>query len=152
MFHESFVGGAHATTRLAAAALATVVHPGATVLDVGTGDGTLAAAALALGAARAVGIDRAPWGPPPPGVELVRASAEDYLPGASFDVVVANLSDPARLVPLLAGAAALALVITGARLVSARALARALAAAGLRPASPTAQDGWCCFVARRSTA
>lgn len=49
--------GAHPATRLALVAMEEFLQPGESVLDVGTGSGILAEAAMLLGAGRAVGCD-----------------------------------------------------------------------------------------------
>lgn len=123
-----FGTGEHATTR----ALLRWIHdagPFKTALDVGTGSGVLALAALARGAAAAVGLDpdalalenaarnrdlnRAR------GLALVRGSLDALGPGVRFELVLANLDGPTLecLLPELAGR-----VAPGGRLAVAGAL------------------------------
>ncbi|ATB31137.1 50S ribosomal protein L11 methyltransferase [Melittangium boletus] len=97
----AFGTGDHPTTSLCLGAVDTYMaeHPGASVLDVGTGTGVLAIAAKKLGAGRVVGTDNDPVS-----VELARENAEVNatpeleLSGKSlesvqgpFDLVVANI-------------------------------------------------------------
>lgn len=101
----AFGTGGHATTRLAAGCLRECLerHPGARVLDVGTGSGVLALAGILWGAASALGLDTDPRA-----VAVARRNAE--LNGFSqlarfvdtplerveerFSVVVANIDQP----------------------------------------------------------
>jgi ribosomal protein L11 methylase PrmA len=157
---ERFGDGRHATTRMAAMALREILRgrAGARVLDVGTGEGFLAAAALAAGAGEVVGIDHEPAlvaraRRAVPRGRFVCADARVWLAeeaGGAFDVVVANLPDPplVPLVPQLASAARFgALIVTGALLWQADALRLALASAGMHPSVPRAAEGWCLFTA-----
>ncbi len=56
----AFGSGEHGSTRIALSLLERQIHPGALVLDLGSGSGILALAAVKLGAARAIGIDDDP--------------------------------------------------------------------------------------------
>lgn len=53
----AFGSGEHASTRVALALMERLVRPGDYVLDLGSGSGILAIAAVKLGAARAIGIE-----------------------------------------------------------------------------------------------
>ena len=128
----------HATTRLAAAVLATRAR--GRVLDVGTGDGVLARAALAAGARTVVGIDRVPV-PTVAGAEMRQVAVEDF--HGVFDLVVANLPEDVllRVMPRLLGMAPEA-ILTGVRLPRVAVLAARIRAAGGRVGEMRALDGW----------
>jgi ribosomal protein L11 methyltransferase len=98
---RAFGTGYHATTQLIIEWLEEHLSPGAHLLDIGTGTGILAMAALRLGAAKALGIDNDPaaiecagenaaannFGPE---IEL-RTGSLAVLANAKFDIIVANL-------------------------------------------------------------
>ncbi len=98
---RAFGAGSHATTQLVVEWLETNIRPGERVLDVGTGTGILAMAALRLGAGLALGIDndrdaiecaRENAVVNGFGAELeLRVAAPNVLGPSVFDVIVANL-------------------------------------------------------------
>lgn len=103
---RSFGSGSHPTSRLVLAAMASIVTPATTILDVGCGSGILAIGAALLGAPSAHGID---VDEDAPAVTLANATANGVgdrvtastepleavaASGRRFDVVVANLLAP----------------------------------------------------------
>ncbi|HEX2253561.1 MAG TPA: 50S ribosomal protein L11 methyltransferase [Thermoanaerobaculia bacterium] len=96
----AFGTGSHESTRLALELLEDVAVAGRTVLDVGTGTGILAFAALALGAREAVAFDvdpaalfQARINRPLNGLfpRLYTGTVEALRPGARFDLAVVNI-------------------------------------------------------------
>lgn len=139
---QAFGTGHHETTTGCLAALQELDLGGAAVLDVGTGSGVLAIAALRLGAARAVGVDTDPVAVAAAQENAarnrvavtLRTGTVDAVDGR-FDVVVANL-DTATLTALAGGlvgalAPGGALVASGVSVERTAEAEAALAAAGL---------------------
>jgi ribosomal protein L11 methyltransferase len=115
---QAFGTGAHESTRLALDcldAIAAELSPETRLLDVGTGTGVLALAALCLGCARVCGLDADPLAGEAARTNAVRNDLSHALdlfvgtpaslaPHARFDVVVANLllAEVSPLIPALA--------------------------------------------------
>lgn len=102
---QAFGTGTHESTRLSLLALEAVcaARPPRRVLDLGTGSGILAVAALLLGAGAAVGIDVDPDALPAARdhvalnrvpVRLVRGDGARCVRPGLFDLVLANISAP----------------------------------------------------------
>jgi ribosomal protein L11 methyltransferase len=155
-------GLAHATTRAALAALETIVAPGMTVLDVGSGSGVLAVGAARLGArhvdtvdvdedARRITTDNAARNGVAGTVTVRGCSIADV--DDTYDVVVANL-----LLPVIEslGASLMAHVVPGGHLVLGGLLVgqdeRAVAAVQpVQVVVRTTTDGWVTVVLQRSS-
>lgn len=150
----AFGTGDHPTTSLCLAAIDAYLasHPGASVLDVGTGTGVLAIAAKKLGAGRVVGTDNDPTS-----VELahenvsVNGTPEVELSGKEltqiqgpFDLVVANIlaNTLIALAPLIAPKVKDRLVLAGVLAHQKAEVEAAYRAQGLIPEAGAAQGEW----------
>jgi ribosomal protein L11 methyltransferase len=160
---RAFGSGAHASTRLALAALADVVRAGDRVLDLGCGSGVLAVAAARLGAGAVTAVDL-----DPEAVTATRDNAERNgvadrvlavegdaarvtVVDGPFDVVVANLllPDLTAAAPTVsaAGAPGSTVVLAGPLVeqeTAALAAYRAVGLTAVRP--PHRDDGWTALV------
>ena len=153
---RAFGTGSHESTRLALRLLLEAGTLGRTVLDVGCGAGTLALAARASGARRALGFDLDLDAPFAARLNARRnrldgcafwAGLLDSLSrDARFDVVVANMLQE-EVGPILPGLAALlppgGHLVTAGQLVAREAeFLGLLAAAGLRPPRLASEGEW----------
>jgi ribosomal protein L11 methyltransferase len=157
-----FGTGHHATTRLCLETLQDIDLNGRTMLDVGTGSGVLAIAAVRLGARRAIGIDDDP--------DAVRAARENLAlnPGAgavAFDVVDLTAGDLRTADVLTANLTGAVLLREAGRLAAAVAPGGFLIASGiLSDEGPSVrsrfgaltlvrereEEGWICLLMTKS--
>jgi ribosomal protein L11 methyltransferase len=160
---QAFGTGHHETTRLCLIALEDLVTPGIAVLDVGTGSGVLAIAAVLLGARSVTAIDIDPIA-----ADVARANCEangigsevaisagvltaDH--GHAYDVVVANISTDANvgLAPAFAKVVVPggALVLSGILAPDARRVQAAMSAEGFHLQTMRHERDWCLLEFRR---
>ena len=162
----AFGTGTHETTSLCLEVLDERVRGGERVLDIGTGSGILAIAALKLGAASAEGVDIDPMCVRTAGENAARNGVQDR-----FQVLVGDLSDKASgvyniITANIVAAAILslaphvpALMAPGAVFVASgiidtrkEEVLTGLRAAGLDPFEVREKRGWVCIVCRKKEA
>ena len=158
----AFGTGAHETTSLCLETLDSLVKGGERVLDIGTGSGILAIAALKLGAAVAEGVDIDPMCVRTAGENARRNGVQDR-----FTVLVGDLSDKASgqyniITANIVAAAILslaphvpALMAPGARFIASGIIdtrkdevLTGLRAAGLEPVEVKEKRGWVCIICK----
>lgn len=159
----AFGTGSHVSTQLAVELLEELPLAGRRLLDVGTGTGILAFAALHLGAAEVVALDvdstaalqaRQNAGLNRLAPRLLAGGVDALAPGVRFDVVIANVlpdrlaGDLPRLLRLLeAGGRA---IFSGLVDEAAEELVARLRRHGMEPAWCRRREGWVGMVTRRS--
>lgn len=160
----SFGTGHHETTRLCLRLLEECVKAGDRVLDVGTGTGILAIAAVKLGARSAVAIDADEWSienarenvkanREEERVRVIQMPVEDFR-GERFDCVLGNLTLNSivesldHLTELLNEAGSL--VLSGFLKSDLRAIKASLSRHHLEPAGGLDEHGWAALIARKT--
>ena len=160
----AFGTGTHETTSLCLETLDSMVKGGERVLDIGTGSGILAIAALKLGAAEAEGVDIDPMCVRTAGENAERNGAAEH-----FTVLVGDLSDKASgkyniITANIVAAAILSLaphvpvlMAPGARFIASGIIdtrkdevLAGLRAAGLEPVEIKEKRGWVCVICKNA--
>ena len=160
----AFGTGTHETTSLCLETLDSLVKGGERVLDIGTGSGILAIAALKLGAEVAEGVDIDPMCVRTAGANAQRNGVAD-----KFTVLVGDLSDQASgeyniITANIVAAAILSLaphvpvlMAPGARFIASGIIDErrdevltGLKAAGLTPIEVKEKRGWVCIICKKS--
>jgi ribosomal protein L11 methyltransferase len=162
---SAFGSGEHGSTRVALALLERWVRPGHRVLDLGSGSGILAIAAVKLGASRAVGIDsdaeanvvarrNAGRNAVQDCVEFLDGDAGDLAPLLGpADLVLSNILRSANTALLPAVASALVAegiaIFSGMEISEAALFRPAVASAGFMVLEEIRDTGWWGVAARR---
>ena len=160
----SFGTGYHESTRLVLRLMEEFVHPGISVLDLGTGTGVLAIAAVRLGAAHALGFDIDEWSYDN-ALENVRRNNVEHLvtirrgsiadaPVTTFDVVTANIQrsviEPA-LSEILGRLAPHGVLLLGGLLTEDSApMVHSLKSLGMTPRREISENEWIAIAATRA--
>ena len=156
----AFGTGTHETTALCLEVLDERVRGGERVLDIGTGSGILAIAALKLGAAAAEGVDIDPMCVRTAGENAVRNGVEDRLTvlvgdlsdkaSGVYDLITANIVAAAilSLAPHVPALLAPGAVFIASGIIDTRKeeVLAGLRAAGLEPFDVREKRGWVCIV------
>jgi ribosomal protein L11 methyltransferase len=159
----SFGTGYHETTRLMLRLMEKHLHPHDVVLDVGTGTGVLAIAALKLGAARAVGVDNDEWSFSNAkengslnGVDALftpRLGELEQVPERGFGLVVANIQKNVieGMLPGLVERTAPGgrLLFSGLLIADRDAMLASFAGAGLTLLEEMTENEWIAFATHR---
>jgi ribosomal protein L11 methyltransferase len=161
---QAFGTGHHETTRLCLSALEDTLRPGMRVLDVGTGSGVLAIAAIKLGAASVDALDIDPIA-----AEVARANCDENGIGpevevrtgslarghaSRYDLVISNISTPANtaLAPHFGDVVSPGgtLILSGILSPDAQAVIDAMKVAGFTPLGVKEERDWCAIQMRRA--
>ena len=162
----AFGTGTHETTALCLEVLDERVRGGERVLDIGTGSGSLAIAALKLGAAAAEGVDIDPMCVRTAGENAARNGVEDRLTvlvgdlsdkaSGVYDLITANIVAVAilSLAPHVPALLAPGAVFIASGIIDTRKeeVLAGLRAAGLEPFDVREKRGWVCIVCRKQEA
>ena len=162
----AFGTGTHETTALCLEVLDERVRGGERVLDIGTGSGILAIAALKLGAAAAEGVDIDPMCVRTAWENAARNGVEDRLTvlvgdlsdkaSGVYDLITANIVAAAilSLAPHVPALLAPGAVFIASGIIDTRKeeVLAGLRAAGLEPFDVREKRGWVCIVCRKQEA
>ena len=160
----AFGTGTHETTSLCLETLDSLVKGGERVLDIGTGSGILAIAALKLGAASAEGVDIDPVAVRTAGENAALNGVQDKLTvlvgdlsdkaSGTYDIITANIVANAimSLAPAVPGLMAEDAVFIASGIIDSRKdeVIAALEAAGLAVLEVKEKRGWECIVCKKA--